>query len=132
MWLLALHVPECRAFSVVSPLSPPLHCSRADRYDQAKSYADSGFLPDTIDKRDRIYIPDHPAWYGSWLLPTRVDLSNTGLLPPTLNQGQLGSCVANAAANTIRYMVRRATNGTADFAPRSVSACCARHLRRLV
>lgn len=31
-------------------------------------------------------------------LPDHVDFRETGLLPPVLNQGQLGSCVSNAGA----------------------------------
>jgi hypothetical protein len=78
----------------------------------------SGYLPDTIDPKDFIFTPYHPAWYGKWLLPRVVDLSRSPFMPPTLNQGSIGSCTANATANAIRYTVRRDTNGKGDFMPR--------------
>ncbi|KAK9803812.1 hypothetical protein WJX73_002399 [Symbiochloris irregularis] len=48
-------------------------------------------------------------------LPSRVDFRETGLLPPVLNQGQLGSCVSNAASNGLRYLM--AKEGIASFQP---------------
>lgn len=40
--------------------------------------------------------------------PVKVDLRLTGFLSPIENQGNLGSCTANAAAGVVEYMQRRA------------------------
>ena len=59
-------------------------------------------------------MPDHPRSYGWYLLPSQVDLRTTNLLA-VLNQGQVNSCTANAAAAAMQYTVRRFTAGQTDF-----------------
>jgi C1A family cysteine protease len=54
-----------------------------------------GWLPDIPDQRDRIYSPKVAVDGGS-ARPNSVDLRS--LCPPIYNQGQLGSCTANALA----------------------------------
>jgi len=39
--------------------------------------------------------------------PTIVDLRTSNLIPNILDQGQLGSCTANAASNALRYLLKK-------------------------
>ncbi|MGA2623355.1 MAG: C1 family peptidase [Bacteroidota bacterium] len=57
-----------------------------------------GWLPDVPDHRDHLY-----AAPVEWLvkLPAKVDLSSK--CPPVYDQGQLGSCTANAIAAAIEF-----------------------------
>src|SRR2546430_400903 len=57
-----------------------------------------GWVPDLPDHRDHMYsAPTHVLK----ALPPKVDLRPN--CPPVLNQGQLGSCTANAIANAHRF-----------------------------
>lgn len=61
-----------------------------------------GWIPDSHDPRDYKYIP--PAeLIGA--LPAKVDLTST--CPPVYDQGQLGSCTANAIAAAIEFDLRK-------------------------
>ncbi len=53
-----------------------------------------GWVPDLPDHRDHVYAAPQPVLAK---LPAKVDLRKK--CPPVLNQGQLGSCTANAIAN---------------------------------
>ncbi len=53
-----------------------------------------GWVPDLPDHRDYLYAAPQPVLAK---LPTKIDLRKQ--CPPVLNQGQLGSCTANAIAN---------------------------------
>ena len=57
-----------------------------------------GWVPDLPDHRDHLY-----AAPVEWLtkLPTKVDLRTT--CPPVYDQGQLGSCTANAIAAALEF-----------------------------
>lgn len=55
-----------------------------------------GWLPDLPDHRDFLYALRHPE---ARTLPPAVDLRP--LCPPVLDQGQLGSCTANALAGAL-------------------------------
>ena len=69
-----------------------------------------GWLPDLPDQRDHLYaVPVKVA--GA--LPRRVDLRRH--CPPVYDQGQLGSCTANAIAGAIEF--DRMKQGLADFTP---------------
>jgi C1A family cysteine protease len=57
-----------------------------------------GWIPDLPDARDHVYSAPIPVL---GVLPSKVDLSPD--CPPVLNQGQLGSCTANAIANAHRF-----------------------------
>jgi C1A family cysteine protease len=57
-----------------------------------------GWIPDLPDARDHVYSAPIPL-LGK--LPAKVDLRPA--CPPVLNQGQLGSCTANAIANAHRF-----------------------------
>jgi C1A family cysteine protease len=59
-----------------------------------------GWIPDTPDHRDLIYrAPPHVAFE----LPPSIDLRKTGFLPAIYDQGQLGSCTANAIGGAIEF-----------------------------
>lgn len=57
-----------------------------------------GWIPDLPDQRDYQYAAPIAA-IGA--LPTKVDL--TSACPPVYDQGQLGSCTANAIAGSIQF-----------------------------
>jgi C1A family cysteine protease len=57
-----------------------------------------GWLPDLPDHRDQLYSA--PAEITG-VLPANVDLR--ALCPPVYDQGQLGSCTANAIAAAIQF-----------------------------
>jgi C1A family cysteine protease len=69
-----------------------------------------GWRPDSPDERDHQYAapPDVLA-----NLPSRVDLREH--CPPVYDQGQLGSCTANAIAAAVEFERRR--QGLSDFVP---------------
>jgi C1A family cysteine protease len=69
-----------------------------------------GWLPDLPDHRDHYYaaVVERAA-----VLPARVDLRTH--CPPVYNQGQLGSCTANAIAGAIEF--DRLKQDSADFTP---------------
>lgn len=66
-----------------------------------------GWIPDLPDHRDHKYSAPH-AVLGT--LPSKVDLRKK--TPPVLDQGQLGSCTANAISNAFRFclQVQKAKN----------------------
>ena len=53
-----------------------------------------GWRPDTPDLRDRAVKVVAPVRLSA--LPPSVDLSTHAAMPPVYDQGQLGSCTANA------------------------------------
>jgi len=57
-----------------------------------------GWLPDLPDHRDRLYAA--PVEIAG-ALPAKADLRS--LCPPVYDQGQLGSCTANAIAGAIQF-----------------------------
>ncbi|MGO8836319.1 MAG: C1 family peptidase [Limisphaerales bacterium] len=69
-----------------------------------------GWLPDLPDQRDHLYAA--PVEMLA-VLPARVDLRPQ--CPPVYDQGQLGSCTANAIAGAIEF--DRMKQGLADFTP---------------
>lgn len=71
-----------------------------------------GWIPDLPDARDHLYAAPM-AVMGA--MPAKVDLGPT--CPPVLNQGQLGSCTANAIANAHRFDQLLQSKGKASFAP---------------
>ncbi len=80
--------------------------ARPRRY-QVKRY---GWIPDLPDHRDLLYAAPAPR-AG---LPARVDLRRK--MPPVYDQGDLGSCTANAVAAAVQF-VRRAERKTPDLVP---------------
>jgi C1A family cysteine protease len=75
---------------------------------QVKKY---GWLPDFPDARDHIYSAPITS-LGP--LPASTDLSKT--CPPVYDQGQLGSCTANAIGAAVQFD-RMKQGVTPDFAP---------------
>ncbi|HEY3699214.1 MAG TPA: C1 family peptidase [Spongiibacteraceae bacterium] len=65
-----------------------------------------GWVPDLPDHRDHLYAAPQPVLAK---LPVKIDLRKR--CPPVLNQGQLGSCTANAIANAhlFNQMKQKAT-----------------------
>lgn len=57
-----------------------------------------GWTPDLPDYRDHVYSAPRPVLAA---LPAKVDLRRK--CPPVLDQGQLGSCTANAISNAFRF-----------------------------
>jgi C1A family cysteine protease len=59
-----------------------------------------GWLPDLPDQRDLLYSAP-----GEYLqaLPPQVDLRKNDKFPPVYDQGQLGSCTANAIAGALQF-----------------------------
>jgi C1A family cysteine protease len=70
-----------------------------------------GWRPDPYDSRDFPFLASRQRLAT---LPDKVDLSLAHRVP-IYDQGQLGSCTANAIASAIQY--DRATQGLADFIP---------------
>lgn len=68
-----------------------------------------GWRPDVPDGRD--HIREHAVM----TLPARVDLHLTPLMPPIYDQGQIGSCTANAIAGAVQYDRRKL--GYSDIQP---------------
>src|SRR6476661_6289501 len=79
-----------RASSRRTPASASLARSR-----KIKRY---GWIPDIPDQRDYLYAAP-PAFLRA--LPARVDLRKQ--CPPVYDQGQLGSCTANAIGGAIEF-----------------------------
>jgi C1A family cysteine protease len=69
-----------------------------------------GWLPDLPDHRDQLYAA--PAELVA-VLPAKMDLRPH--CPPVYNQGELGSCTANAIAGVIEF--DRLKQKLADFTP---------------
>src|SRR6516165_12345961 len=69
-----------------------------------------GWVPDLPDQRDHLYAAP-PANLAA--LPPSADL--TAHCPPVYDQGQLGSCTANAIAAAIQF--DRMKEGLSDFVP---------------
>ena len=59
-----------------------------------------GWRPDKPDFRDHVY---RAAKTARKPLPEKVDLRETGFLPPVYDQGQTGSCTAQSIAGAIQY-----------------------------
>ena len=69
-----------------------------------------GWIPDLPDQRDYLYsAPTHVLN----VLPTSVDLRSG--CPPVYDQGQLGSCTANAIAGAIEFDLSK--QNLSDFTP---------------
>ena len=64
----------------------------------AQKSARYGWIPDLPDHRDQLYAAPIPLLA---VLPAKIDL--TPHCPPVYNQGQLGSCTANAIAAAIQF-----------------------------
>jgi C1A family cysteine protease len=63
-----------------------------------------GWRRDRLDPRDRLFNLEERISQGS-ALPPKFDLTDE--MPPVYNQGQLGSCTANATAALLQHMQLR-------------------------
>ena len=70
-----------------------------------------GWKRDSLDRRDQYLATAAPRV----VLPTAFDLRSTGFLPPVYDQGQLGSCTANAIAAAVDF--ERKKQGEAFLTP---------------
>ena len=70
-----------------------------------------GWIPDIPDHRDALFAP-HPAQLAD--LPASVDLRP--VCPPVYEQGELGSCTANAIAGAFEFEQMK-QNAAKDFLP---------------
>lgn len=61
---------------------------------------------DPVDSRDIMYHLNTPMT-SSVQLPAVVDLRTTPYIPAVYDQGELGSCTANATANLLRFALAR-------------------------
>lgn len=68
-----------------------------------------GWSPDSPDRRDLKYVPGVTGASLKAVLPTAVDLRDTGFLPPVFDQGSLGSCTANALAALFYFADRKSS-----------------------
>src|SRR5438270_9935471 len=84
-----------------SPSASPARTRKIKRY---------GWIPDIPDQRDFLYAAP-PAFLRA--LPPRVDLR--AQCPPVYDQGQLGSCTANAIGGA--YEFDQVREGQRDFTP---------------
>ena len=64
-----------------------------------RTQARYGWIPDLPDQRDHLYGAVHKV---SKKLPARIDLR--ALCPPVEDQGQLGSCTANALVGALEFL----------------------------
>lgn len=71
-----------------------------------------GWRPDTPDQRDR---PSSLKVMRVTRLPASVDLSKHAAMPPVYDQGDLGSCTANAIGAAYEYETRK--QSLTDFRP---------------
>src|SRR6478672_13099708 len=78
-----------------SPLRRTPRSASPARTPKIKRY---GWIPDIPDQRDFLYAAP-PAFLRA--LPPKVDLRTK--CPPLYDQGQLGSCTANAIAGAIEF-----------------------------
>lgn len=62
-----------------------------------------GWRKDSLDHRDMVMRSAAPPT----ILPPSADLRQTGFMPPVYDQGQLGSCTANAVAAAKDYQRRK-------------------------
>ena len=70
-----------------------------------------GWKPQRPDHRDMIWNP----FARQVVLPPVVDLRLSPFMPPVYDQGQLGSCTANAIASAYEFQHRK--QGLPDFMP---------------
>lgn len=64
------------------------------------------YKKDPVDQRDFKFSLKFNT-VNSNLLPSSVDLRKSNMLPPVLDQFELGSCVSNATSNALRYLLKR-------------------------
>jgi len=72
-----------------------------------------GWLPELPDHRDQPYLAMRMAFEAPAVLPARVDLRAS--MPPVYDQGQIGSCTANAIGAAFEF--NRIKQGVRDFMP---------------
>lgn len=71
-----------------------------------------GWIPDIPDHRDKRYEMLVPL-FAPEELPIQVDLRS--MCTPIQNQGELGSCTANALAGNVDFLKKQKSNSVVDF-----------------
>jgi C1A family cysteine protease len=74
-----------------------------------------GWRPDTPDARDRRFSHESVLRRLRQRLPAKVDLRTLNLHTPVFDQGDLGSCTANAIGKAYEFAQRK--QGLTDYAP---------------
>ncbi|MEO8623916.1 MAG: C1 family peptidase [bacterium] len=74
-----------------------------------------GWRPDTPDNRDKVFSHLAAMRRMKQKLPSVVDLRLSGFLPPVYDQGELGSCTANAIGAAYEYQQRK--QGLENYMP---------------
>jgi C1A family cysteine protease len=87
----------------------PTPTTRVNKLELNDGVRGLGWRPDVPDYRDHEAVPQFVQ------LPTEVRLDTTANMPPVYDQGQLGSCTANALAAAVEFDLRR--QALTDFTP---------------
>src|SRR5947209_5551253 len=74
-----------------------------------------GWRPETPDQRDHQFDHAKVLRRLRQKLPAKVDLRTLALHAPVFDQGNLGSCTANAIGKAYEFAQRK--QGLADYAP---------------
>jgi C1A family cysteine protease len=85
---------------------------------QKRLISGMGWRPDTPDARDHVFsVARAKVSHGvkKVTVASKVDLRTSGFLPAPYDQGQLGSCTANAIGGAYEYEQKR--QGLSDFMP---------------
>jgi C1A family cysteine protease len=70
-----------------------------------------GWIPDKPDPRDHVLLLSRE----DWLTPLPAEFSLRGEMPPVFDQGELGSCTANAWAGAVQYQQLRQKESEGDW-----------------
>lgn len=65
--------------------------------------------------KDRHDLFAHLSWTNAKTLPDRIHLGDEHPLPPVEDQGDIGSCTAQAAVGLVEFLYQRATGKHDDF-----------------
>lgn len=71
-----------------------------------------GWKPDIPDIRD---FPYKVKRFRLKPIPSKIDLRETGLVPPIVDQGGIGSCVGNATAKVLQFCILKQKQKDIDF-----------------
>ena len=71
-----------------------------------------GWKPQLPDQRDYTYSLGNANVAA---FPSKLDLRDTGFMPPVYDQGALGSCVGNAIASNVEFLLKKEKK--VDFTP---------------
>lgn len=100
--------------STLHKMPAPRSACHADRSLPSRYIKRYGWKPGLPDERDEVFnlalMARRPV-----VLPKEMDLRTSGFMPTVYDQGELGSCTANAIAGAYEFEQRR--QGLVDFMP---------------